>query len=60
MKRSMRAAAQAVMNCAHDDKVVTINVGLVREVCQTCAHVSFHYPNDTTGDEVVPVDELAR
>lgn len=51
MKRTLKASANAAKTCTHSDRIVTINAGLVREVCRACGHVSFHYPNDTTGEE---------
>ena len=51
MKRTLKSTANVTKTCAHNDRIVTINSGLVREVCRACGHVSFHYRNDTTGDQ---------
>lgn len=55
--RDARTLSRGRLLCPHTNTTGTNNVGLHREACDACGHVSFHYEYKTSFDETLTLIE---
>ena len=55
--RCTRTLSRGRLLCPHTNTTITNKVGMHREACDACGHVSFHYEYKASSDEALTLIE---